>query len=182
MALTGDDELAHLGRTLNRMVQGLKENTVSRVVWENTFNSIPDLIMVMDAEQRLTRINEAAARHLGLTPEEAVGRPFPEVMRDLQEPPFCLLFPQRPETSLPGSHEFYWQHQGRTFLATVTLLHDGQGKFIGAVLVARDITAFQQMQRDLAQTTHFLNQIIDAAPWPCVSSMPRVSSPMSTLR
>jgi PAS domain S-box-containing protein len=162
--LRGNDELAHLGHTLNRMVAGLQENTVSRVVWENTFNSIPDLILVMDGEHRLTRINQAAARHLRVSPEEVVGRPFPEVMRDLEEAPFCPLFPPRPEASAQGPHEFYWQHHGRTFLATVTLLQDAQGKFAGAVLVARDITAFQQMQRDLAHTTHFLNQIIDAAP------------------
>ncbi len=162
--LKGDDELARLGRTLNRMAAGLQENTVSRVVWENTFNSIPDLILVMDGERHLTRINQAAARHLGLTPEAAVGRHFSEVMSDLEEAPFSLLFPSRPEASAPGPHEFYWQHRGRTFLATVTLLQDTQGKFSGAVLVARDITAFQQMQRDLSQTTHFLNQIIEAAP------------------
>ncbi|MEJ5330739.1 MAG: PAS domain S-box protein [Desulfobaccales bacterium] len=162
--LAGEDELARLGRTLNRMVAGLKENTVSRVVWENTFNSIPDLILVMDGDHRLTRINQAAARHLGLTPEEAVGRLFSEVMPDLEEAPLCLLSPPRPEAPSPGPHEFYWQHRGRTFLATVTLLQDTQGKFSGAVLVARDITAFQQMQRDLTQTTHFLNQIIEAAP------------------
>jgi len=161
--LTGQDELAHLARTLRRMVEGLRENTVSRVVWENTFNSIPDLILVLDAEHRITRLNEAAAEHLGLRPEEAVGRPFPEIMAGLEEAPFCLV-PGRPEPGPHRQHEFYWQHRERTFLATVNLLHDQDGKFTGAVLVARDITAFQQMQRDLAQTSHFLNQIIDAAP------------------
>lgn len=162
----GDDELAQLGQTLNRMAASLKENTVSRFVWENTFNIIPDLIMVMDGDHRLTRINQAAATYLGLSPQEAVGRPCNEIMPCPEEPAFCAACPGSRDSHLldRGRNEFYWEHQGRTFLGTINLLQDGEGKLMGAVLVARDITTVQQMQRDLAQASHFLNQIIDAAP------------------
>ncbi len=166
LLMTGDDELAQLGQTLNRMAASLKENTVSRFVWENTFNIIPDLIMVMDADHRLTRINQAAANYLGLPPQEAVGRFCHEVMPCPEEPAFCATCPGNQEFHLldQGRNEFYWEHQGRTFLGTINLLQDESGRLMGAVLVARDITAVQQMQRDLAQASHFLNQIIDAAP------------------
>ncbi len=161
-----DDEFSRLGQTLNRMAASLKENTVSRFLWENTFNIIPDLIMILDQDQRLTRLNQAAAQYLGITPEEAVGRPCREVMPGPVESAFATFFPGSLDFSLPnrGRNEFYWEHQGRTFLGTINLLQDGGGRHLGAVLVARDITTVQQMQRDLAQASHFLNQIINAAP------------------
>ncbi len=44
--------------------------------------SISEGVVGMDAEERLTLLNEAAARLLGLDPEQAVGRPLPGVLKD----------------------------------------------------------------------------------------------------
>jgi two-component system, cell cycle sensor histidine kinase and response regulator CckA len=158
------DELRQLAGTLNQMAANLQENTVSRYEWENTFNIIPDLIMIMDADRRLTRINRAAADYLGVGPEEAVGRPCRELMAKMSEPQSCFAFLHDKAWQSQGRQQFYWEDQGRTFFGTLSLLNSRDGKIIGAVLVARDITALKQMQRELAQTSHFLNQIIEAAP------------------
>lgn len=63
-----------------------------------------------------------------------------------------------------GREEFYWEDKGRTFFGTLNLLHSLDGRITGAMLVSRDITVVKQMQRDLTQASHFLNQIIEAAP------------------
>ncbi len=159
-----NDELGQLARTLNRMAAGLKENTVSRHEWENTFDIIPDLIMIMDADQRVTRINQAAADYLGICSEEAIGRPCGELMaKPLESQHFFSLLHEKPR-QIKDREEFYWEDRGRTFFGTLSLLYSQDGKITGAVLVARDITVFKQMQRELAQASHFLNQIIEAAP------------------
>lgn len=160
----GADELGQLARTLNRMAASLQENTVSRYEWENTFNIIPDLIMVMDAEQRLVRLNRAAADYLGVRPEDAIGRPCRELMPASTKllHYFAALREKPPKTD--GQEEFYWEDRDRTFLATMSLLQGPDGRITGAVLAARDITIYKQMQRELDQTSHFLNQIIEAAP------------------
>ncbi|MBW1991316.1 MAG: PAS domain S-box protein [Deltaproteobacteria bacterium] len=157
-------ELAQLAETLNRMAASLQENTISKDEWETTFDIIPDLIMVMDTDQRLVRLNQAAAAYLGISPEEACGRPCRELMAQLAETQ--RFFPNSPDNSrqVRDRQEFYWEDQGRIFLGSLNLLHSRAGKITGAVLVARDITAFRQMQRELAQTSHFLNQILEAAP------------------
>lgn len=160
----GEDELGQLARTLNRMAASLQENTVSRHEWENTFNIIPDLIMVMDAEQRLTRLNRAAADYLGVRPEDAIGRPCRELMPESTKLlHYFAALRQKPQKT-EGQEEFYWEDRGRTFLATMSLLQGPGGRITGTVLVARDITIYKQMQRELDQTSHFLNQIIEAAP------------------
>jgi len=159
-----NDELGQLARTLNQMAASLKENTVSRHEWENTFNIIPDLIMIMDADQRLTRTNRAAADYLGISPEEAIGRQCGELMAKSSEQQHFFAFLREKPRQIKDRKEFYWEDRGRIFFGTLSLLHSQDGKITGAVLVARDITVFKQMQRELAQTSHFLNQIIEAAP------------------
>ena len=69
----GKDELGQLARTLNRMAATLNENTISRMDWENTFNVLPDPVILVDSEGRLTRLNRAAALYLDVFPEEALG-------------------------------------------------------------------------------------------------------------
>ena len=158
------DELAHLADTLNQMAASLRENTISRHEWENTFAIIPDLIMVMDTDQRLTRINQAAADYLGVSPDEPIGRPCREILSKPSEAEHFFAYLHEKPSKIKNREEFYWEDQGRTFFGTLSLLHSQEGRITGAVLVARDITAFKQMQRELAQASHFLNQVLEAAP------------------
>ena len=65
----GRDELGQLARTLNRMAATLNENTISRMDWENTFNVLPDPVVLVDTEGRLTRLNRAAALYLDVFPD-----------------------------------------------------------------------------------------------------------------
>uniref|UniRef100_A0A7V6DQI1 histidine kinase n=1 Tax=Desulfobacca acetoxidans TaxID=60893 RepID=A0A7V6DQI1_9BACT len=159
----GRDELGQLARTLNRMAASLNDNTVSRLEWENTFNVLPDPIILVDREARLTRLNQAAARLLDMVPEEARGchvsefRPagrgsFPQqaLVQALEQGEKIRL-----ESCLDGNS---------TFLVTVDPCRDQQGEISGAVFVARDITALKQMQQELARASHFLEQLIESAP------------------
>ena len=41
--------------------------------WERTFDSVPDLIAILDNQHRIIRVNKAMARRLGLSREECVG-------------------------------------------------------------------------------------------------------------
>ena len=65
----GRDELGQLARTLNRMAASLNDNTISRLEWENTFNILPDPVILVNWEARLTRLNRAAALYLNVFPE-----------------------------------------------------------------------------------------------------------------
>lgn len=160
----GRDELGQLARTLNRMAASLHENTISRMDWENTFNVLPDPVILVDTEGRITRLNRAAALYLDVFPEEAQGC----YASDLRLPGGEDRLPEqalmqareqgqktRMETCTPDGH---------TFLVTVDPCRDEKGEISGAVFVARDITALKQMQKELAQATSFLDQLIESAP------------------
>ncbi len=58
--------------------------------WERTFDSVPDLIAILDDQHRVVRANQAMAQHLGATPEQCVGLPCYKVVHGAGEPPaFC---------------------------------------------------------------------------------------------
>jgi PAS domain S-box-containing protein len=159
----GRDELGQLARTLNRMAASLADNTISRMEWENTFNVLPDPVILVDTEAHITRLNRAAALYLDVFPEEALGSHVSEL-----RPPGKDWFPAQ---SLVQALEHGKKTRtesctdnGHTFLVTVDPCWNRDGEIRGAVFVAREITALKQMQKELSQATHFLRQLIDSAP------------------
>jgi len=159
----GQDELGQLARTLNRMAVSLNDNTISRLEWENTFNVLPDPVILVDTEGRITRLNRAAAVYLGVLPQEAIGLHASELRQwtDASFPGWA--FHQALEQGLK-THTEFCSENCHTFLVTVDPCWDRKGKISGAVFVARDITSLKHMQKELAQATHFLQQIIESAP------------------
>ena len=159
----GRDELGQLARTLNRMAASLDENTISRMDWENTFNVLPDPVILVDTEGRLTRLNRAAALYLDVFPEEALGCFVTELRPPSQDwfpdEALSLALKEGQRTRMESCTD-----NGHTFLVTVDPCRDLKGEISGAVFVARDITALKQMQQELAQATHFLDQLIESAP------------------
>ena len=54
--------------------------------WQVTFDSIPDLIMILDRERRVVRVNAAARHFLGLPPEHVVGNSCSGLVHGIKEP------------------------------------------------------------------------------------------------
>ena len=159
----GQNELGQLARTLNRMAASLNDNTISRLEWENTFNVLPDPVILVDTEERITRLNRAAGTYLDVFPQDAVGRHASELRKSTTESFPGWAFHQALEQGIKTHMEFCTDN-GHTFLVTVDPCWDREGEISGAVFVARDITAIKHMQKELAQATHFLRQLIESAP------------------
>ncbi|MDD2903402.1 MAG: PAS domain S-box protein [Syntrophales bacterium] len=158
------DELGQLAQTLNQMAANLQENTVSRAEWENTFNVIPDQIMILDVEQHIVRVNRAAASYLGFLPEEMIGRRCYELVHNASAPTVSCCFLEAVREGRRRQTEYCSLDNRATFLVTVDPLRDKEGRIIGGVHVARDITTLKRIQEELAQSSYFLNEIIESAP------------------
>ena len=123
--------------------------------WERTFDTVPDLIAILDDTHRIVRINKAMADRLKDRPENCVGKKCHEAVHGLSAPPaFC----PHTLTCTDGRQHLAEVHEpclGGDFLVSTTPLCNSAGRLLGSVHVARDITerklAENQMAKQAAQ-------------------------------
>ncbi len=125
----------------------------TKTEWERTFNSVPDLIAIMDNQHRIMRVNLAMANRLGVTPERCIGLYCHEAVHGLAAAPgYCPLS----LTCLDGQQHIAEVHEprlGGDFLISTTPLRDAGDQPTGAVHVARDITDLKRAEKALRQRT-----------------------------
>jgi|GEM_PF-971471 PAS domain S-box-containing protein len=149
-------DLARVNELLQEDIRERKqaEDTALRAkeYWEKTFDAVPDLIAILDIEYRIVRANRAMASRLGVTPGECVGLLCYGVIHGMAEPPeFC---PHRRllEDGLEHIVEVHEDRLDGDFIVSVSPLRDQEGKLIGSIHVARDITERKRAQEVLRES------------------------------
>jgi PAS domain S-box-containing protein len=142
----------------NMMSQRMTQNSE---IWERIFEAVPDLIMILDTQHKIMRVNKAMAERLGKAPEDLVGSMCYEIVHGTKNPPaFC------PHASLisDGKEHSTETHEDRLdgdFLITVSPIFDSDRKIIGSVHVARDITKLKQLERQLKKAHDELERKVE---------------------
>jgi PAS domain S-box-containing protein len=136
--------------------------------WERTFDSVPDLIAILDDQNRIVRANKAMAQRLACTTEACVNvRCYEKVHGSDAPPAFC----PHALTLRDGQEHTAEVHEdalGGDFLVSTTPLRDEQGRMIGSVHVARDITQRKRIEKALRETSEYLQNLIDYANAPII--------------
>src|SRR6185437_660894 len=150
------DEFVEFARELARQlsigienVQLLDEILRQRRLLEDTFNSLVDLVAVMDRELRIVQTNDAFAARVGLKRSDIVRRPLSELVgadtfayveaADTWQGIVPAVQRRVDDAELDG-----------TFLLTATPLTSEDGRTLGRVLVARDITRQTRLEAERA--------------------------------
>ena len=113
--------------------------------WETTFDSMPDLIALLDDNHRILRVNRSMADRLNLEPKDCIGKLCCKLVHGTDVPPeYC---PHRHSLADGKEHraELIEPDLG-SFEVSVTPLYNEEGKHIASVHVARDITALKVAQ------------------------------------
>jgi len=125
----------------------LAERQRSEQDWERTFNSVPDLIAMLDKRHRIKRVNRAMAQRLGREPQECVGLRCYEAVHGLPAPPaFC----PHARTMRDGQEHIEEIHQmglGGDFAVSTSPVASQHGRLWGTIHVARDITERRRVER-----------------------------------
>jgi two-component system NtrC family sensor kinase len=116
--------------------------------------SFPDLILVIDLEERYTFVSSRARDLLGYGPEEMLGKKI----ADLQDhSPELATLHHEIVTGKQAfeSAEFGAKHRDgnwRTMRASGSPLVDGEGKVSGAIISVRDITLERKLEQQIVQS------------------------------
>lgn len=126
--------------------------------WERTFDAVPDLVAILDREHRILRANRAMAERLNLTPDQCVGMRCYEVVHGTSQPsescPHSLSCGDCEEHSI----ELEGTRLAGQFMVTTSPQFDGQGRVVGTVHVARDISHLKRTEKALQRLNAELEQ------------------------
>jgi len=164
----GNDELAALGDSFNRMTSDIQREVQEREAAQQElaalFAAMTDAVVVIDAEGRYLRVPPTNAPSILLPPEALAGKTMRDVMPDEQADTFMrsvrqALLDQATETiefPLVIGERTYW------FSAAVSPISHRE-----VVVVTRDITervnAAQELERQVDERTRELRLLLDVS-------------------
>jgi PAS domain S-box-containing protein len=161
--ITFDDKpaLQIIARDITERKLAQEEITRAKMEWEQTFNTVPDMITILDSRNNILRVNKSMATYLNAAPEDLVGKNFHLLVHG-SENPEEKASPESIAAYCQGnSIEIYEERPNDHYLVSISPLSDDRGNYIGSVRVAHNITELKQMQNELEATRAFLQSIID---------------------
>ncbi|MBF0342970.1 MAG: PAS domain S-box protein [Nitrospirae bacterium] len=117
--------------------------------WEMTFNTIPDLLMILDSNHKIMKINETMAKKLNINPEEAIGKICHEVVHSTDKPLDICSNQNLIEEGIEHTIEIYEERLNGYFMVTKTPLRNPDGTPYGLIHLARDVSHMKYIQNQL---------------------------------
>ncbi len=174
------DEIGQLSRAFDTMTENLKITTTSvgnlnREIaerkkiqenlkkaaeeWQRTFDSISDLVFILDKDSIILKANKSCFEILKLKPEEMIGKRCYEVVHFLGHPwPNCP-FQQTCMDQKIHTEEVNDLRLGITLLVTTSPIFNDNGELTGAIHTAKNISQIKEYQRDLENKNKELEKI-----------------------
>jgi PAS domain S-box-containing protein len=146
------DELLEFSYEISRQlsiaienVQLLDDILQQRRLLEDTFNSLIDLVVVVDGRMRIVQTNDAFAARAGISREELIQQPIAAFVS-----PATIEWLETTAGSACGSQPVKDDLLAGIFLLTSTPLVSADRQATGRVLVARDVTRETELQQERA--------------------------------
>ena len=146
--VSGSEETARLAQTFNHMATQLDERfraiAEQRNEQEAVLSSMVEGVLAVDADERVTTMNLAAGRLLGIAPHRALGRSIAEVTRNADIQKFV---------SEAGHSEDVVERELALHSPDIRVLQghgakirDSRGQRIGTVVVLNDVTRMRRLE------------------------------------
>ncbi|MBR9979457.1 MAG: sigma 54-interacting transcriptional regulator [Desulfatitalea sp.] len=153
-------------RTVSRDITDRREAenklTEHRTRLEAIFRSVKDAIITVDPELRVIEANASAETICGLDIQRIVGQVFPKCLQQCTRSCCDVLQQSLQKKSTIREYrvecDLSQRHQQLVSVSSSPLLSP-EGRFMGAVLVIRDITLLRDMERELRERHQYQNII-----------------------
>jgi PAS domain S-box-containing protein len=130
--------------------------------WKRTFDAVPDLIMILDTEYKIVRVNKAMADKVGMSQEALVGNTCYTCVHGTNQPNLFCPHAQLLEDGQAHSLEVYERLLDGDYIVTVSPLFDNSGSvLIGSVHVAHNITERKNAEKERLRLEKAIEQASD---------------------
>jgi len=136
----------------------------SREEWERTFDAAPDPIVIVDAQNRIVKINRAMAERTGVPAEQAVGQTCYRLLHGTDHPPAHCPHAKTLEDQKSYSTEIHEPHLGGHFVFSASPIMDEEGRLTGTVEVFHDISERVRAEQAVQESEALLRRVIDTVP------------------
>lgn len=159
MPVSGSNELGQLTQSFNELSAKLQSTLVTKTYLENVIDSVGDILIIMDSDLKILRINQYTRLFLGKHCGQIVGSPIDTIfdssssLRDLQAK---LILNPRLE-NIEGTM-IKDNHQKTTVIASISAYRSEDGQILGYILNAKDISKTKQILKKLEESNLFLKK------------------------
>ncbi len=135
----------------------------SRSDWDLTFDTVPDLIAIIDANYHISSMNRAMAERLGISPQEAVGMHCYELLHGSQEPYSFSPHQRMLESGATGSESHFIKALNGDFVISVTPLKLKDGSIESSIQVMHDVSELKQLERSQKEYAQRLKYVLEGS-------------------
>jgi PAS domain S-box-containing protein len=128
--------------------------------WRETFNTIPDLVAILDTDHRIVRVNRAMAAALKVDADDARGLTCYRHVHGADSAPANCPHSLALADGREHVSEIHEERLGGWFQVSATPIHDEEGELLGSVHVVHDITKIKQNEQKLQEQAALLQQEI----------------------
>jgi len=161
--LSQKDELGYLATMINQTTAELGKTTVSKQFVEDIFHAIHDCVIVVDKNLVIKTINPVGLQFLGINNDnQLIGASLNTLIVKQNKVPFSttdliqLADEENTECTFKAT-----ANSTIPVLMSVGILHDSSGNIKGMVCVAKDITLIKEIQQELQDHHHHLEDLVD---------------------
>jgi PAS domain S-box-containing protein len=119
--------------------------------WRNTFDSIKDMVALVDVNHTIQRVNQTFAKALHLEPQTLIGKHCYKLIHGMDQPHPMCPHARTLESSHFESSEYFDENLKLWVEATSSPIFGDNGHLTGAVHIIKDITERKQAEADNQQ-------------------------------
>jgi two-component system, cell cycle sensor histidine kinase and response regulator CckA len=157
------DELGGLAKTFDEMAESLemknaglyKAENESKIIaeeWKTTFDSITDLIMILDKDFNIIMANKATAGFLKLPFNKIIGNSCFHLIHNEDRPLDDCPFKKMMDTKMHAETEIFEKGRGVWLDVSADPIFNSSGDIIAIVHIAKDITNRKNAEQALSES------------------------------
>ncbi|MBU1564730.1 MAG: response regulator [Proteobacteria bacterium] len=143
--------LTELRTEIERRQQAEKEILKAKKEWQEIFEAIGHMTMILDKDHTVIAANRATVEKTGLPLEKIIGRKCHTIFHNTQQPlagcPLSTMLQKASSQVITSEIEAL----GKTFIVSCTPVFDEKGGLEKIIHIATDITAIKHMKKELIQ-------------------------------